>query len=144
MTIGKQIQLKRKEKKITQQQLADIIGVKRAAISKYEKDLVDVPYSKLIAIAQALEVELSELLNWDRPIDDMDKGVLEIYPNFNPKYGYISDMVNGEYPTKVKKVNLQKDTVSKLGTLNALGQQKANEYITDLSEQEKYTKPDEE
>ena len=34
---------------------------------------------------------------------------------------------------------LRNDTISKYDSLNDTGKQKANEYITDLSEQEKYT-----
>ena len=144
MTLGERIKAARKEKGITQKELADLINKGFSTVQKYEIDVIEPPISVLEKIAEALEVNLSVLLDWNRPIDETDKELLKIYPNFNPKYGYISDMVNGEYPEEVKSNGIRQDTISKYDSLNALGQKKANEYITDLSEQEKYTTPDEE
>ena len=144
MTLGERIKAARKEKGITQKELADLINKGFSTVQKYEIDVIEPPISVLEKIAEALEVNLSVLLDWNRPIDETDKELLKIYPNFNPKYGYISDMVNGEYPEEVKSNGIRQDTIAKYDSLNALGQKKANEYITDLSEQEKYTTPDEE
>ena len=144
MNLGERIRNLRKSKNITQEELAKMIGVKRSVISKYENGSVNISTNNLLEISKALEVDPSVLLDWNRPIDETDKELLKIYPNFNPKYGYISDMVNGEYPEEVKSNGIRQDTISKYDSLNALGQKKANEYITDLSEQEKYTTPDEE
>lgn len=144
MTLGERIKAARKEKGITQKELADLINKGFSTVQKYEIDVIEPPVSVLEKIADALNVSLAQLLDWNRPIDETDKELLKIYPNFNPKYGYISDMVNEEYPEEVKCNSIRQDTISKYDSLNALGQKKANEYITDLSEQEKYTIPDEE
>jgi len=75
--------------------------------------------------------------------------LLGIDPNF--LYDKANELNNNneitteiDYKETNKAIQLKNDTISKYDSLNALGQQKANEYITDLSEQEKYTKPDEE
>lgn len=134
MNVGEQIKYYRKKKGITQQKLAELIGVQASAISKYEKDLVDVPYSKLVAIAEALNTDISNILNGDLALADALEDLHHIYKlGLNPEdYGY---EVNDDQRVIMLK---------KYDSLNALGQKKANEYITDLSEQEKYTIPDEE
>ena len=48
----------REERGITQQELADRIGVNRETVSKYESGKVDIPFSKLVAIQKALDVQL--------------------------------------------------------------------------------------
>lgn len=140
MTVGERIKKIRLEKGMTQKEVAEKCGINDANIRKYESGRQNPKLDTIEKIATALEVSPSELLDWNREIDDLDKEVLKIYPNFNPKYGYISDMVNGEYPNDVKYNNIRKDTITKYDSLNNLGQEEANNYITYLSEHEKYKK----
>ncbi len=132
------------KKGITKYRLSKKLGVHQTTVKNWVDGLTMPKFEMIEKIAEALEVPPSVLLDWNRPIDETDKELLKIYPNFNPKYGYISDMENGEYPEEVKSNGIRQDTIAKYDSLNALGQKKANEYITDLSEQEKYTTPDEE
>lgn len=60
--IGKKIRQIRKEKKITQKQLADSLGVHESSITKYEKGTTDIPLSKIEKIANALEVSPFEII----------------------------------------------------------------------------------
>ena len=53
----------RKEKNITQEQLANILGLKRSVISKYENGMIDPSVSQAQKIADILGVSLFELLN---------------------------------------------------------------------------------
>lgn len=66
MTIGDRIKQSRIKKDITQQQLADVAGVSKQAIYKYENGIVtNIPMDKLNAIAQRLNVSPSYLMGWD-------------------------------------------------------------------------------
>lgn len=58
----------RKEKEMTQQELAQKIGVKRAVISKYESGSIEPSLTQLQKIADALEVPLANLLLEDNAV----------------------------------------------------------------------------
>lgn len=63
--LGLKIKEIRKSKKMTQQQLADLIYKTESSIRKYEKGLVEIPRSVLLQIADVLGVEHSVLLGTD-------------------------------------------------------------------------------
>jgi transcriptional regulator with XRE-family HTH domain len=56
MKIGVNIRNIRKLKKVTQKKLADKLQIERSLISKYESGAYDIPTSRLIEIARALNV----------------------------------------------------------------------------------------
>lgn len=128
--VGETIKRIRKEKHITQIQLANCIGVQASAISKYEKNIVIPSIEQIKKIAAALDVHVLDIM-----YDTND-------PNFDIFEEMSKDFSKGQEGNK--NIQLKNDTIAKYDSLNTLGQQKANEYITDLSEQEKYTKPDNE
>ncbi|KXG42648.1 helix-turn-helix domain-containing protein [Tepidibacillus decaturensis] len=129
--IGGNIKKARKNKKLTQQELADKIGKTESSIRKYEKGLVQVPTDVLQQIADVLDVKLSELMGWD----EFDK-------RFNS---------NEEVSKEVKLIeNVKscfgeqaKNLLEDFTSLNEVGQSKALDYVSDLVEQEKYRKPNE-
>lgn len=57
-TIGEKIKLARKAKKMTQDDLADILGVNRVAISNYEQGKNNPPYAKLGVLSDILGIQL--------------------------------------------------------------------------------------
>ena len=63
MTIGKRIALLRKEKGLTQEDLANAMGVSPQAVSKWENDQTCPDISALPKLAQLLEVSVDELLS---------------------------------------------------------------------------------
>lgn len=65
--LGNRIKSFRERINLTQTQLADRIGVSRAAVVQWEGGITDLNLSRLIEIATALDVTLSELLS--RPED---------------------------------------------------------------------------
>jgi len=73
--IGALIKIYRKEKKFTQQQLADLIGKTESSIRKYEKGLIEIPNSVLMQLADALDVPIARLLGLSENI----KRYREIY-----------------------------------------------------------------
>lgn len=62
MTIGEKIRQRRKELGLTTEELGHMIGVQRAAITKYEKGYIDLKAGQLKAIADALQISPVALL----------------------------------------------------------------------------------
>lgn len=60
-TVGRKIKYYREERKFTQQELADKIGVTWEMISRYERGVSE-PYGRIEAIAKALNTHVGELL----------------------------------------------------------------------------------
>jgi transcriptional regulator with XRE-family HTH domain len=59
-TVGAQIRYKRKIRKVSQQALADAVGVSFQQIQKYERGANRVSASMLVRIADALEADITE------------------------------------------------------------------------------------
>lgn len=62
LTIGKKIQLYRKQKHLTQKQLANLVSVNEITIRSYEGNRFRPKYDTVIALCKALEVPLDALL----------------------------------------------------------------------------------
>lgn len=63
--IGERIQLRRKELKMTQSQLAELTGYSdKTAISKIENGISDLTQSKIVSFAKALETTPSYIMGW--------------------------------------------------------------------------------
>ena len=65
MTIGEKIRRRRKELGLTTEELGHMIGVQRAAITKYEKGYTDLKAGQVKAIADALQISPVLLLSDD-------------------------------------------------------------------------------
>lgn len=65
MTLGEKLAKARKEKNITQEQLADKLGVSRQAISKWESDVAYPETDKLIRMSELFDCSLDYLLKKD-------------------------------------------------------------------------------
>lgn len=63
------LQLKemRKLAKMSQQELADAIGVTRGVIGSWEREEVNLPLDKACDIAKVLKCTLEELAGWEKP-----------------------------------------------------------------------------
>ncbi len=120
MTIGEKIKKARKDKGMTQVQLAMCLGVKSAAISKYEKELVSPSWETISRIAEALNITTTELLADVEPWAEI--------PSIS------------EFDIS----SIREDAIKKFDMLNKIGREKAYEYIIDLTENSKYIVPDEE
>lgn len=70
MKIGQKIKEARNRKKLTQQELGELIGVQKSAIAKYESGrVVNIKRSTLQKIASALDIRPSELIFESSPKD---------------------------------------------------------------------------
>lgn len=65
MSIGQTIKLYRKEKKLTQSELAELIGVSAQAISKWETDTGMPDISQIVPLARVLEISTDKLLGYN-------------------------------------------------------------------------------
>ena len=66
MTVGDRIRQARLEQDVTQQELADYIGVSKQAVYKYENNIVtNIPTDKVDAIAKRLRVSPAYLMGWE-------------------------------------------------------------------------------
>lgn len=70
MNLGKNIQYLRKQKKITQEQLAEIMSVSRQTISKWEADEVIPELDKIVAISDLFACKLDAMIKEDISVSD--------------------------------------------------------------------------
>ncbi len=70
-TIGENIKTYRKAKKLTQEDLANLINKSESSIRKYEKGLVEIPNTVIEYIAAALEVDTVDLIYNDIEKENM-------------------------------------------------------------------------
>lgn len=71
MTLGKRISALRRDKKLSQEYVAETLSVSRQAVSKWENDLSSPDTENLIALAQLLETDV-EFLATGEIAEDMD------------------------------------------------------------------------
>lgn len=65
MNLGKNIQYLRKQKKVTQEQLAEIMSVSRQTISRWEADEIVPELNKLVALSDVFSCNLDTLVKED-------------------------------------------------------------------------------
>lgn len=68
MSIGERITALRKERALSQGQLADALEVSRQAVSKWENDQTSPDTLKLIKLAEALDTEVEYLATGRKPV----------------------------------------------------------------------------
>lgn len=70
MNLGKNIQYLRKQKRITQEQLAEEMSVSRQTVSKWESEEIVPELNKLIALSELFSCKLDALVRENLPDDD--------------------------------------------------------------------------
>jgi len=95
MTIGETIKKIREEKGITQEELSNKLGYKtKSSISKIEKGLAEFPISKLRKIADALDVDVWEIIGFNSvEIDDINS--LNVFPIHKKAVPILGDIACG-------------------------------------------------
>lgn len=85
MTVGDRIRKVRQEQDVTQQELADYIGVSKQAVYKYENNIVtNIPTDKVDAIAKRLRVSPAYLMGWEEQPAPAASREPTIPPGFEP------------------------------------------------------------
>lgn len=126
--LGKNIKAARKQKKLTQPQLADLIGRTESSIRKYEKGLIDVPNEVITEIAKALDVLPADLI----PLDEWEA-------EFNAdgkltKEARLLEQIQSIYGKGSVEI------LQYFNELNEIGRQKAVSDLADMTEVSKYKK----
>ena len=71
--IGKRIRMRREAVGLTQEGLAEKLGYKnKTSITKIENGTNDIPQSKVVEIAKALDTTVAYLMGWDWDVVNMD------------------------------------------------------------------------
>lgn len=97
MSVGERIKARRKELGLSVEQVANALGKDRATIYRYESnDIENLPITVLEPLAHALETTPAYLMGWDREIDDLDRAVLGVYPNFVPGQNHLPTSLEGD------------------------------------------------
>lgn len=146
--IGLKIKEKRKQKKLTQQQLADLIYKTESSIRKYEKGLVEIPNSVLLQIANVLNIELFDLIGYDKTMSEVSSEInvlSKIIPSSEEdkiylekritdlKEKYIKSNINISESEKIVYEKKTQAILMNLPYLNITGYQLALDYIVSLS-----------
>lgn len=85
VTVGDRIRQVRQEQDVTQQELADYIGVSKQAVYKYENNIVtNIPTDKVDAIAKRLKVSPAYLMGWEEQPTPKPTSPAPIPPGFIP------------------------------------------------------------
>ncbi len=75
--IGQFLKALRKEKNLSQEQFAEIMGVSNRSVSRWENGMNMPDLDILIQISEYYDVELKEILDGEKGVDMMDKKVEE-------------------------------------------------------------------
>ena len=78
MNIGNKIKQYRENKKMTQKEIAEILGVEPATISKYESGMIEPRIESLKKLSNIFEITLDELVNDDEKFEISKINILEI------------------------------------------------------------------
>lgn len=97
MTLGEKLAKARKEKNITQEQLADHLGVSRQAISKWESDIAYPETDKLIRMSELFDCSLDYLLKENNTEKAENPETTTIVTR---QYFSLSKIFNYEYKSK--------------------------------------------
>lgn len=62
-SFGENLKYERKIAGLTQQQLADKMGIKQQQLSRWERDEIEPAVSSIVAIAKALDVSFDDLFD---------------------------------------------------------------------------------
>ena len=106
MTVGERMKEKRKALGYSAEYVAAKLGVSPATVYRYEKGTIEkIPGNLLEPLARILCTTPAELLGWPREMDELDSVVHDLYPNFVPGKGYISDKLPPNLlPIRTRKV----------------------------------------
>lgn len=91
MTIGEKISFLRKRKGLSQEQVAEMIGISPQGYGKIERDETDVQYSRLESIAKAMNTTVEDLSGY--PLTRSLNGNNNISEMTNSTCQYYSDLV---------------------------------------------------
>ena len=138
MNIGTNIKKYRKEKGLTQRELADKLNIATNSLSRYEIGERRPPIDMIEKIAEILNVTPIQLM-YDEEVENALNQSGEILSNFNPNDSSTFTEVSFEDEVQRQEMylkELREDTINKYDSLDLFGQKAANKYINFLAKDE--------
>lgn len=116
MTVGSRIKKKREEKGISQTDLAEMVGISKQTLYKYENDIItNIPSDKIEKIADKLDVSAAYIMDWEEQQQD-----------------YLYTDGNVKLLIEVTKMAKNKDFADRLAKYMALTNSNKNQSIDDM------------
>ena len=140
MSIGENIKKIRKEKGITQKELGKMLGVSQSAIGQFENDKSNPKIETIVKIANALDVNVSCLINTDEYNNLIATQVEEKILNAYIEASTYEDI------EEIKKPDLLKQRTkyyTLYNQLNCTGKLEAVKRVEELTEIKRYTEKEE-
>lgn len=111
--IGKRIKDLRKEKDLTQEKLADMLGITYKAVSKWECGMTTPDISMIVPLARLLNVSTDELLGMTKIESDKQKAEFDrLYDTVHSSAQYeIACKAVKEYPNEIKYLRWKADCI---------------------------------
>ena len=98
MTVGDRIRKAREEKGISQTGLAEMVGISKQTLYKYENNIVtNIPSDKIEKIAYKLDVSAAYIMGWKEP-----------------QFNYLYTDENSDFLIEVTKMAKNKDFVDRM------------------------------
>ena len=109
MNIGKKIKEARLAKKLTQEELGNIVGLQKSAIAKYENGrVVNIKRSTLQKLAQALDLRGSDLIIESNPKEAAELSAKVLLD------GELMDVLEKYYTLSAEKQKMVRDLIRSL------------------------------
>lgn len=142
--IGEQIKAYRTEARMTQEQLAQAIGVKRSVVSKYENGIIEPSLSQIQNIAKAIGISWYELIGTGDEFSAL-QNLSDLHPGFEFVYSANGDLVPVSHELIKKMVAVMPSLNTPLGQLlhcfnrlNQKGQKIAIQRVNELGKIPEY------
>ena len=95
MSLSKNLKKIRKEHNLSQEQLADKLGVSRQSVSKWESDQAYPEMDKMISICKMFNLNIDELLNQDvREVNETKQSKININKYIDDFLNYITKTID--------------------------------------------------
>lgn len=128
MEIGKRIKTLRTSTRLTQDELGEKLGVKKAAIQKYENgSIVNLKIDTIKKLAEIFNVLPAYIMGWDKFDEEIDTDPIK-------KEIRLAELLSEIFDED------KKELILKTFELNQSGQDKLFSYMNDLIQLDKYLK----
>ena len=126
MEIGKRIKMLRNSVEMTQDELGEKLGVKKAAIQKYESgSIVNLKIETIKRLAEIFEVTPAYIMGWDKFDEEINNDKLK-------RQIRLAELLSDRFDMEIVEV------IFKSFELNEDGQHKLFSYMEDLTQLDKY------
>ena len=148
MTIGTKIRILRQERNMTQNELAEAIGLAGITIQQYEADKYKPKIQQIEKLAAALNVSPAQISTsdyWVNPDGNTTTQILNLDEDLSYRAYKKQMKKNLDFVlAAIRKKDFQSDLLVEIGmrflSMNPAGQEQVHRHISDLAELPKYQK----